>query len=234
MSPSQLCRQLAGWVEDCGVRFVKMKIGTDRGSRPGTDRDRVALVRGAIGDDVDLFVDANGGYTRKAALRQCAPLRELGVSWFEEPVSSDDLDGLHELRDATECDVAAGEYGYDLAYFARMCDARAVDVVQIDVTRCGGITEWMRIAALAAGYGLDVSGHCAQSLHAHVACAVPNVRHLEYFADHARVDRLLFDGVLDPTDGRLRPDVGRPGHGLSLADGARRFREGYVDAGAPG
>ena len=195
-----------------------------RAARPGGGGGGPAPRR-AVGPDVELFVDANGGYTRKSALRLSRPLRALGVTWFEEPVSSDDLDGLHELRDATDCDVAAGEYGYDLAYFARMCDARAVDVVQIDVTRCGGITEWVRVAALAAAHGLDVSGHCAQSLHAHVACAVPNVRHLEYFAVHARVDRLLFDGVPEPVGGRLTPDTDRPGHGLTLAERADDHRD---------
>src|SRR5205807_8900735 len=105
---------------------------------------------------------------------------------------------------------------YDLPYFRSMCSSGAVDVLQIDVSRCAGITEWMRAAALAAGHGLEVSGHCAQSLHAHPACAVPNLRHLEYFHDHARVDRLLFDGVLDPVDGQLRVDRSRPGLGLEL------------------
>jgi len=120
--------------------------------------------------------------------------------------------------------VAAGEYGYDLAYFRRMCEAGAVDVVQADVSRCAGITEWRRVAAVAAAHGLEISGHCAQSLHAHVACAVPNVRHLEYFADHARVDRCLFDGVLDPVGGCLRPDLGQPGLGLRAADRAEDYR----------
>ncbi len=225
MTESDLTCQLSEWVERAGVRRVKMKIAADHGSDPDADLDRVAAARRAVGPDVELFVDANGGYTRKSALRLSRPLRSLGVTWFEEPVSSDDLDGLHELRDAIDCDVAAGEYGYDLAYFARLCDARAVDVVQVDITRCGGITEWIRIAALAAGHGLDVSGHCAQSLHAHVACAVPNVRHLEYFADHARVDRLLFDGVPDPVDGRLTADTTRPGHGLALRTDADLVRQ---------
>jgi L-alanine-DL-glutamate epimerase-like enolase superfamily enzyme len=146
------------------------------------------------------------------------------VRWFEEPVSSDDLAGLRTVREAVPIDVAAGEYGYDLPYFQAMCEAGAVDILQADVSRCAGITEWMRVAAVAAAHGLDVSGHCAQSLHAHPACAIPNLRHLEYFHDHARVDRLLFDGVLEPEDGALRPDVSRPGAGLDLkrAD-ARRF-----------
>jgi len=212
----ELVDQLSGWVHDDGIPRVKMKIGTDWGARPERDLARVAKVRQAVGSDAELFVDANGGYTRKQAVRLARAFADLGATWFEEPVSSDDLDGLRAIRQMTGMDVAAGEYGSDLAYFAHMCEAGAVDVLQADVSRCAGITEWLRVAALAAGHGLEISGHCAQSLHVHPACAVPNVRHLEYFHDHARVDRALFDGVLDPDGGRLRPDLSRPGLGLQL------------------
>jgi L-alanine-DL-glutamate epimerase-like enolase superfamily enzyme len=212
----QLVEQLGGWVHDEGIPRVKMKIGTAWGSQPDRDVERVHKVRQAIGPDAELYVDANGGYTRKQAVRLARTFADQGATWFEEPVSSDDLDGLHAVRDMTEMDVAAGEYGADLAYFAHMCEAGAVDVLQADVSRCAGITEWLRVAAVAAGHGLQVSAHCAQSLHVHPACAVPNVRHLEYFHDHARVDRMLFDGVLDPVGGVLRPDLTRPGLGLDL------------------
>ncbi len=138
-----------------------------------------------------------------------------GVVWFEEPVSSDDLAGLREVRDAVTADVAAGEYGYDESYFARMIDADAVDCLQVDVTRCGGYTSWLRAAALAKSRNLDVSAHCAPNLHAPVAVAIPNIRHIEYFHDHYRLDRLLFDGTSEPHHGALAPNDGRPGHGLA-------------------
>lgn len=141
-----------------------------------------------------------------------------GVSWLEEPVSSDDLEGLREVRDQVPCDVAAGEYGYDDAYFARMVSAGAVDCLQIDVTRCGGYTSWLRVAALAAANGLEVSGHCAPNLHAPVAAAVPNLRHLEYFHDHERTDALLFDGCPVVVGGQLSPVPGALGHGMTLRD----------------
>ena len=221
----QLVRQLGGWVHDDGIPRVKMKVGTAWGSRPGRDVERVTAARRTIGPDAELFVDANGGYTRKQAVRLAAQFADQGATWFEEPVPSDDLDGLRAIRGQTAMDVAAGEYGSDLAYFGHMCDADAVDVLQADVSRCGGITEWRRVAAVAAAHGLDISGHCAQSLHLHVACSVPNLRHLEYFHDHARVDRLLFDGVVDPSSGTLRPDMTRSGIGLSVAaDRAERYR----------
>ena len=133
-----------------------------------------------------------------------------------EPVSSDDLDGLREVRDAVAPDVTAGEYGYDLFYCRRMCAAGAVDCLQADVSRCGGITEWLRTAAVAASYGLDISGHCGPHLHAHAAAATPNLRHLEWFHDHVRIESMFFDGTLDPTGGVIRPDPTAAGHGLTL------------------
>ena len=141
-----------------------------------------------------------------------------GISWFEEPVSSDDLTGLRVVRDALAVDVAAGEYGYDEAYFARMVAAGAVDCLQIDVTRCGGYTTWLRAAALAGAQGLEISAHCAPNLHAHVGLSVPHMRHIEYFHDHQRIETLLFDGALDPTGGRLRPYLDLPGHGMALKE----------------
>ena len=222
----ELVAQLTGWAQGDGIGRVKMKVGTAWGSRPRRDLERVALVRQALGGDVELYVDANGGYNRKQAIRLGQAFAGEGVTWFEEPVSSDDLEGLHEVRGRCPAEVAAGEYGYDLAYFRRMVQAGAVDCLQADVSRCAGITEWLRVAALAAAANLELSAHCAQSLTAHAAAAVPNLRHLEYFHDHARVDRLLFDGVLDPTGGVLRPDLSRPGMGLELkrADAERWSR----------
>jgi L-alanine-DL-glutamate epimerase-like enolase superfamily enzyme len=220
----KLADELSGWVRRDAIPRVKMKIGSGWGREPGRDLQRVAAVRTVIGDEPELFVDANGAYSRKQAARLAVELEDCGVSWFEEPVSSDDLEGLRLVRDLSHLDVAAGEYGSDLAYFHHMCAAGAVDVLQADVTRCAGITEWLRIASSAAGHGLQISGHCAQSLHVHPACAVPNLRHLEYFVDHARVDRLLFDGVLDPHGGVLEPDRSRPGLGLSKRYDTDRYR----------
>jgi len=210
--------QLERWTGDLGIPRVKIKIGESWGTAQARDLARIAFARNVIGQEAELYVDANGGYTRKQAVRMARAMAEHDVTWFEEPVSSDDLDGLREVRDQVDPDVTAGEYGYDLTYFARMVDAQAVDCLQVDVTRCGGITEWLRAAAVAAARGLQVSGHCAPNLHAHVAAAVPNFRHLEYFHDHARIETMLFDGALDPSGGVLRPDLSRPGLGLTLKD----------------
>jgi L-alanine-DL-glutamate epimerase-like enolase superfamily enzyme len=225
-SDERLIEQLGEWVHEQGIPRVKMKVGTAWGTREDRDLHRVSIARKAIGPDAELFVDANGGYGRKQAIRMARAFASEGVTWFEEPVSSDDLEGLREIRDLIDLDVAAGEYGYDLVYFERMASAGAVDVLQADVSRCAGITEWLRVAAVAAAHGFQISGHCAQSLHVHPAASIPNLRHLEHFHDHARVDRLLFEGVLDPTGGSLHPDLSRPGLGLDLrrAD-AERYKE---------
>jgi len=210
--------QLERWTGDLAIPRVKIKIGESWGTAQARDLARIAFARKVIGPQAELYVDANGGYGRKQAVRMARAMAEHDVTWFEEPVSSDDLDGLREVRDQVDPDVTAGEYGYDLPYFARMVDAQAVDCLQVDVTRCGGITEWLRAASVAAARGLQVSGHCAPNLHAHVAAAVPNFRHLEYFHDHARIETMLFDGALVPSGGVLRPDLSRPGLGLALKD----------------
>ena len=212
----ELANQLGGWVHGQGIPRVKMKVGQGWGSCPERDLQRVQVARQTIGDKAELFVDANGGYTPKQAVRMAHAYEALGVTWFEEPVSSDHLGALAEIRAETSIDVAAGEYGYDLFYFEAMCAAGAVDCLQADISRCAGLTEWLRVAALAESHGLQISGHCAQSLHLHPACSADNVRHLEYFADHARLDRILFDGVIDPVGGALRPDLSRSGLGLEL------------------
>jgi L-alanine-DL-glutamate epimerase-like enolase superfamily enzyme len=204
--------QLGGWAER-GFRMVKMKVGRD----PAADLERVGAARRAIGAEVRLFVDANGAYSRKQALAQAERLAGA-VAWFEEPVSSDDLAGLRLLRDRAPAgmEVAAGEYGYDPFYFRRMLEAGAVDVLQADGTRCGGPTGFLRAAAVCDAFGMPLSAHCGPQLHAHLCCAAVRAVHVEWFHDHARIERMLFDGALEPERGRLRPDPSRPGVGVDV------------------
>jgi L-alanine-DL-glutamate epimerase-like enolase superfamily enzyme len=222
-----LVRQLAGWVE-AGIPRVKMKVGKNWGRSWLEDLERVRAVRQAIGDGAELFVDANGAYDLALARRVGEIFAlELGVVWFEEPVSSDDLDGLRRLRRQLPLDVTAGEYGYELGYFRDMIGAGAVDVVQADVGRCAGITEWLRVADLCAAHQLPFSAHCEPAIHLHPATVPANLRHIEYFASHVRFERTIFDGIPEPRGGCLRPDEGRPGNGLVLkASDAARFRVG--------
>jgi L-alanine-DL-glutamate epimerase-like enolase superfamily enzyme len=212
----QTREQLSGWVHKDRIPRVKIKIGESWGGCERRDLERVALAREVIGPEAELYVDANGGYTTGQAVRVAREMARYGVTWFEEPVSSQDLAGLASVRRQVRPDVAAGEYSWSLADSARLIGAGAVDCLQLDVTRCGGITEFLRGAALAAAHSMQVSGHCAPSLHAHVSAATANLRHVEYFHDHQRIERLLFDGTLDPQGGALVPDPDQPGLGLQL------------------
>ena len=216
----KLQAQLRGWAEQ-GMRGVKMKVGSD----PSSDLRRVRAAREAIGPEVRLFVDANGAYSRKQALEFAERFAESGVCWFEEPVSSDDLEGLRLLRDRAPAgmEIAAGEYGYDPGYFRRMLAAGAVDVLQADATRCAGISGFLRASALCEAFGIPFSFHCAPALHAAPACAAAPFTVGEYFFDHARIEQMFFDGAPRLVGGILYPDRSRPGNGLIFkrADAAR-------------
>ncbi len=212
-SEQQLRDQFRSWA-DQGITRFKMKVGRD----PAADVERVRAARAAIGDAAELFVDANGAYSRKQALYFAEAFADYGVTWFEEPVPSADLEGLRLLRDRAPAgmDVSAGEYGYDLPYFRQMLEAGAVDVLQADATRCMGISGFLQVGALCAARLLPLSSHCAPTLHIAPGCALPSLRHLEYFHDHVRIERLLFEGMPELLDGCLAPDLSRAGLGISL------------------
>jgi L-alanine-DL-glutamate epimerase-like enolase superfamily enzyme len=219
MSDAELSEQVDEW-RGLGCRAMKIKIGESWGQRPDRDLARAARLR-ELAPSAELMVDANGGYSRAQARRVGAALDEFGVVWFEEPVSSDDLDGLALVRDAVRCDVAAGEYAADVYDAAGLC--RVVDCLQLDVTRCGGYTGFARAAALAAAHNLDVSAHCAPALHTPVAAATVNLRHVEYFADHARLEPLLVEHAPAVSNGVMRPNQA-VGHGCVLHPEVERWR----------
>ena len=223
-SDEQLREQLGGW-GSTGIPRVKMKIGT----HPEDDLRRVKVARAAIGDSAELFVDANGAYSRKQALEFAERFAsDYNVTWFEEPVSSDDLAGLKLLRDRAPAgvDIAAGEYGWTAMCLRNMIEAEAVDVIQADATRCGGVTGFMDAAAIADAHPLPLSAHCGPSVHLHLACAARALRHVEYFHDHVRIESMLFDGFCAAKNGVMYPDLSRPGMGLEFkrAD-AERYRD---------
>ncbi len=209
----ELATQLEDWAS-AGFTFVKMKVGRE----PAADPGRVATARKAIGPGVGLFVDANGAYGRKFALAAADRFADFDVSWFEEPVSSDDVEGLRVLRDRAPVgmQIAAGEYAWDQFAFRRLLEAGAVDVIQADATRCLGITGFLMAAALCEAHAVPLSTHCAPALHVALACAARPAIHLEWFHDHARIERMLFDGAPWPIEGMFAPDRSRPGLGIDL------------------
>ena len=211
-SLERLREQLGGWAAH-GFGSVKLKVGRDKTA----DVERVRAAREAVGDGVELLVDGNGAYSPKDALFWAQRFADdFGVTYFEEPVSSRDRAGLRFVREHSPpgLAIAAGEYGWTLSDLEALLDA--VDVLQADVSRCGGITNLLRVDGLCKARSKPFSAHCVPAVTAHAGCALETIVHAEYFFDHQRIERMLFDGTLEPHDGRLTPDRSRLGLGLEL------------------
>jgi len=211
--------QLAAWA-GAGIRAVKMKVGRDHAADPM----RVAAARDAIGRECGLFVDGNGGYDVAAAISIAQQFAESGVTWFEQPVDHNDLAGTRRVREHAPpgMEISSGEYITDTSRAAAV--AGAVDVLQADASRCGGYTGFLAVDGYCDVVRKPLSSHCGPMLHLHVAAASLRLRHMEYFHDHVRIEKMLFDGCVEPVNGSLRPDRRRAGHGLVFrhAD-AQRF-----------
>ncbi|MEF2072679.1 enolase C-terminal domain-like protein [Consotaella aegiceratis] len=210
----QLREQLAGWAAD-GHFAVKMKVGRD----PAADPRRMTVAREAIGSGTQLFIDANGALSRKQALAFAEEAKSFDVRWFEEPVSSNDIEGLRLMRDRgpTGMAITTGEYGFGLWTFRDLLKASAVDILQADATRCAGITGFMKVAALAEAHEVPLSSHCAPALHLHPCLAAGPAVHMEWFHDHVRIEPMLFDGAPVPRQGEVSTN-GEPGLGLVLKE----------------
>lgn len=210
-SDRQLREQLEGWMA-AELPRVKVKVGR----YPEEDPGRLAICRDVIGDDVELMVDANGAFEPKEALQRAKEYEAFGVTYLEEPVSSEDREGLRFVRDhgPAGMSIAAGEYEWEIAALGDL--AECVDIVQADVTRIGGINNLLRADAVCRERRRRFSAHCAPAISAHACCGIESLAHLEYFHDHVRIERMLFDGALDPRGGSLTPDRSRPGLGLEL------------------
>lgn len=221
-APEQLEQQLGGWAE-AGLRAVKMKVGR----APSLDLSRVAVARSAVGPNVSLFVDANGAYECEQAARLGALFADrFGVAWYEEPRPSSDLEGLRRVHERVPpgLELAAGEYGSTPEDFQLLLDAQAIDCLQADVTRCGGISGFLGVAAQCEARQRPLSAHCAPALHVALGCALAPLRHLEWCHDHVRLEQMLFEGAPRPVDGLLRPDRSRSGNGLSFRHREARDR----------
>jgi L-alanine-DL-glutamate epimerase-like enolase superfamily enzyme len=212
---AELVREQTGYVER-GIPRVKMKVAIDFGKDEAQDIRRLAAVRKAVGDDVEIFVDANNGYYARQAIAMSKRFEQYDVRWFEEPVLADDIQGLATISRATTIPVATGEHEYTKYGFKELITQGGADIVQPDVGRVGGVTEWMKVAHLAHAFNLPVAPHAVQLVHLHLACATPNLRVVEYLGVSEETDKIFFTEFPEPKNGMWSPYPDRPGLGLEL------------------
>ncbi|MFW6174336.1 MAG: mandelate racemase/muconate lactonizing enzyme family protein [Chloroflexota bacterium] len=214
-SESELVKEQTGYVER-GFPRVKMKVGKDFGQSEREDVTRLEAVRKAVGDDVEIYVDANNGYYAKQAIRMARVFEQYGVAWFEEPVLADDIEGLARIAAAIDIPVATGEHEYTKYGFKELVSRGGADIVQPDVGRVGGITEWIKAASLAHAFNLPVAPHAVQLVHLHCSMATPNLKVVEYLGSAEKNDRFFYTEFPEPKDGWWAPYRDRPGLGLEL------------------
>jgi D-arabinonate dehydratase len=176
-----------------GYKAVKMKIGKRDHSE---DLKRVKAVRDVIGDDVDLMVDANNGWGVQTAIKMGKRLERYDLYWLEEPVRADDIDGLAKVAASIEIPLATGESEYTKHGFRELIERKAVDIVQADDSKVGGITEWIKVATYAEAWNLPMAPHARPDIHAHLTAAVPNGLIVEVFT--TEFDPLQFDYWVNP------------------------------------
>ena len=211
----ELVAEMVGYVEQ-GIKQVKMKVGKDFGQSEREDILRLAAVREAVGDDVAVYIDANNGYYTKQAIYMAREFEQFQVGWFEEPVLADDIQGLAEIRGATDIPVATGEHEYTKYGFKELIASGGTDIAQPDIGRVGGVTEWMKVAHLAHSFNMPVAPHALQLVHLHVACATPNLKTVEYMNILLETDRAFFTEFPEQKDGMWSPYPDKPGLGLEL------------------
>jgi L-alanine-DL-glutamate epimerase-like enolase superfamily enzyme len=222
-SEAELVREQTGYVER-GIPRVKMKVAKDFGRSEREDIKRLAAVRKAVGDNVEIYVDANNGYYAKQAIGMARHLAEYDVKWFEEPVLADDISGLAAIARAIDIPVATGEHEYTRYGFKSLIAEGGADIVQPDVGRVGGVTEWMKVAHLASAFNLPIAPHAVQLVHLHLACCIPNLKVVEYLGTAEEGDRIWYTEFPEQRDGYWSPYPDRPGLGLELSpEAVRRY-----------
>ena len=215
LTQEELVAEMAGYVEQ-GIKRVKMKVGKDFGKSEREDLQRLAAVRKTLGDDVAIYVDANNGYYSKQAIYMAKEFEQFQVGWCEEPVLADDITGLAEIKHATSIPIATGEHEYTKHGFRELIAGGGVDIVQPDVGRVGGVTEWMKVAHMAHAFNLPVAPHAVQLVHLHVACATPNLKVVEYMNTALEGDRVWYTEFPQQSGGLWSPFPDKPGLGLEL------------------
>lgn len=193
---------------ESGFHGVKMKVGRGHGE----DVRRIEAVESTLPDGVDLMIDANCAYTINEARRLADRLRGVDLAWFEEPLEKGDYAAYADLRDRVDVPIATGENFYNVTQFKQLIERGGVDVVQPDVARVGGITPWIGVAEIAEAWGLTLSPHYIEPIHAHLAVAFDNIPYIEH---HSTVlDEVIEDPIV-PEDGVFVPPK-TPGNGIDF------------------
>jgi D-arabinonate dehydratase len=217
---------------ELGARAIKMKVG---GAPMLEDVERVKAVRHAIGPEIKLMVDANCAYRAYEAIQFAERIEPFDIFWFEEPVAPDDYQGARRLADKTSIPIASGENEYTRYGFRDLIEHGSAAILNADAKVLGGVTEWMKVAALAQAHDLDVAPHGSQDIHVHLVSAISNGLILEFYRDsvdpmwasmYHHTLRLNADGTVSP------PDV--PGHGAEPNyEALEPYRVGYERTGPP-
>ena len=211
----ELIQEMEGYIES-GINRVKMKVGKDYGKSEREDINRVEAVRKAVGDDVTIFLDANNGYYKKQAIYMAKEFEQFQVGWLEEPLIPDDIGGMANVSQATHIPIASGEHEYTKYGFRDLVQRGGADIVQPDIARVGGVTEWMKIAHLCQAFNLPIAPHAMQLPHLHVACAIPNLKAVEYMNTQLEGDRIWYTEFPEQRNGMWSPFKDKPGLGLEL------------------
>lgn len=211
----ELLDEMAAYVDE-GMSRVKIKVGKDFGRSERQDIERIAAVRKALGDDIAIYVDATNGYYRKQAVYMAREFEQHQVGWLEEPIMPEDLKGMAEITHCSDIPIAAGANAYTKQRFRDLMEWTGVDIVQPDIARVGGVTEWLKVAHMAEAFNLPVTPNEMQLVHLHVACAIPNLKVLEYMKTDLEVDKLWYTEIPEQKNGYLSPFSNKPGLGLQL------------------
>lgn len=209
----ELVNEMVSYV-DKGFKALKMRIG---GASLREDLERVKAVREAVGDDIALMVDANHAYTVPEAIKAGKKFEKYEIYWFEDPVWPDDYSGLAKVADALDVPIATGELEFLRYGFKELIAHGSADILLIDATVVGGISEWIKVANMASAWNIPIAPHWEQEVHMHLAAAFQNVLWLEFFPreDGIRLEDRLYKEYFEPVQGVLKlPD--KPGLGLEL------------------
>ena len=215
LTKSELIQEMTDYVES-GIPRVKMKVGKNFGNCEREDIERVEAVRDAIGYDIALYIDANNGYRKKQAIYMAKEFEQFQVGWLEEPLIPDDVDGMSEIARSTTIPIASGELEYTKYGFKELIYRGGADIVQPDVGRVGGVTEWIKVAHLAESFNLPVAPHALQLVHLHLCCAIPNIKAVEYMNISLENADLWMTEFPKQSNGMWSPFHDKPGLGLDL------------------